>query len=323
MTHGKLRPARVVGAYAIQPTDRGERPDFIRQVLSLPGCSGLEIPVCSVAYLEDQHWLWDALPPGGRHVVTTIGGEFDRYARDATFGLGSVEPAGRRAALDFLHQCRDEVERRFASREHTIAAVEVHSVPSVEARDARAAAECFTESLVEAATWDWCGAALVVEHCDARTIEHPWQKGLLPLALEIEAVRAAQRAVPAARIGVSINWGRSAIETRGPDGPHEHARLAREAGLLSGVMFSGASDLPSSYGAAWADVHVPLRPGAGTSEPGEPLSVMTADHVRSTLDAAGTGLIFDGVKVSIRPLDGPNCDRLALVDSVLAAMGRG
>jgi len=117
------------------------------------------------------------------------------------------------------------------------------------------------------------------------------------------------------------NWGRSAIETRDPDGPHQHARAAREADVLSGVMFSGASDRPSTYGGEWADVHVPLRPGIEAEEPGEPTSVMTADHVRSTLAAAGTDLIFDGVKVSMRPLDRPNRERIALVSAVLAAMG--
>lgn len=322
MTPDPLRRTRVVGAYAIQPAVPAERPGFIRQVLSLPGCDGLEIPFGSVAYAEDEHWLWDTMPPGGRHIVTLIGGEFDRYARDATFGLASAEPAGRRAALDLLRECRDEVRRRSARREQAIVAVEIHSVPTMAPRDARAGAERFTESLVEAAAWDWCGAALVVEHCDARTPGLPWRKGLLPLALEIQAVRAARRAVPAARLGLSLNWGRSAIETRDPDGPRRAARAARATDVLCGVMFSGVSDRPSSYGGEWADVHVPLRPGIGADEPGEPTSIMTADHVRSTLDAAGVGLVFDGVKVSMRPRDRPNRERLALIGSVLAAMER-
>jgi hypothetical protein len=48
---------------------------------------------------------------------------------------------------------------------------------------------------------------------------------------------------------------------------------------------------------------------------------MTADHVRSTLTAAGSGLIFEGVKVSIQPSDRTISERIALVESALAALG--
>lgn len=323
MTTHHASPARVIGAYAIQPAAPDERPDFIRRVLALPGCDGLEVSVGTPAYAHDQEWLWDVMATGGRHVLTLIGGEMDRYQLDPTFGLASSETSGRRAALDLLRQVRDEVERRTQSREQTIVAVEVHSFPTVDTRGARASADRLTESLVEASRWDWCGAALVVEHCDARTVEHPWQKGLLPIALEIEAVSAVRRVAPAARVGVSINWGRSVIETRDLDGPEQHALLAQEAGVLSGLMISGASDRTSAYGDAWADAHLPLSPCPGADQFGEPTSLLTAVRVRSTLAVAGPDeLIFDGVKVSTRPLDRSSRDRIALLGWILSAMGK-
>jgi len=120
---------------------------------------------------------------------------------------------------------------------------------------------------------------------------------------------------------MSINWGRSAIETRDPGGPQLHVCLTREAGVLNGVMFSGASDRASAYGQEWADAHLPLHPGPNTDQPGEATSLMTADHVRSILNAAGSGLIFEGVKVSIRPPDRTVSERIALIGLALAALG--
>ena len=53
-----------------------------------------------------------------------------------------------------------------------------------------------TASLAELASWDWCGAVICVEHCDARVRDDalggfapPVVKGFLSLDEEIEAVR--------------------------------------------------------------------------------------------------------------------------------------
>ena len=96
-------------------------------------------------------------------------------------------------------------------------AVEIHSAPNRgAAKDVgnSSSAASFAASLKELLSWDWQGAKLVVEHCDAYTQDHTPQKGFLGLDEEIEAVNIANSGGDRTRIGVCINWARSVIETR-------------------------------------------------------------------------------------------------------------
>ncbi len=54
---------------------------------------------------------------------------------------------------------------------------------------------------------------------------------------------------PSTQIGMSVNWGRSAIEGRDPSLPVRHVRQLRARGLLDGVVFSGAAATHGAYGA--------------------------------------------------------------------------
>src|SRR5438034_923832 len=75
-------------------------------------------------------------------------------------------------------------------------------------------ADAFRRSLDELRAWDWRGAALSVEHCDAFVPGQAPAKGFLALGAEIDAIRASHGATP---VGVAVNWGRSAIEARDPE----------------------------------------------------------------------------------------------------------
>ena len=62
-------------------------------------------------------------------------------------------------------------------------------------------------------------------------------------------------------------------------------------------MFSGCSSEPTSYGAAWADVHLP--PAPDNSSLGEPLSLMTRAEMAHSLDEAGNGeQTYVGLKIA-------------------------
>ncbi|QNA93775.1 DUF4862 family protein [Microbacterium sp. Se63.02b] len=94
--------------------------------------------------------------------------------------------------------------------------------------------------------------------------------------------------------GQSVNWGRSAIEGRSARTPVEHVRHLVRAGTLSGLMFSGAPSTAGPLGAAWDDLHNPLRSD-------DPASLLDGGGVGMTLaeiDAASWDrMLFLGAKV--------------------------
>jgi hypothetical protein len=303
-------PACVVGAYALAPPDLDELRRLLTQIARLPGVTGFELPLGWITEVGAEPVVRD-LPGGGRHVLTLIGAQAREAQRDPRFGLASTDPAGRRRAVELVRTAQREVTA-LADRGIGVVAVEVHSWPSVDPRLARDGADALTESLIEIAGWSWAGAALVVEHCDARTDEHPGQKRLLPLSAEIAAVRAARAATPQTPVGMSVNWGRSAIEARDPDRPVEHIRELSAADLLAGLIFSGAASLPGVYGAAWSDVHLPLHEDQRES-------VLDRSAVAASM-SAGTPTLFTGVKVAAHPSDVSSARRLELVRTLLDAM---
>lgn len=308
------KPFRVVGAYAAQPNAAAERRAFLGGVLDLPGVDGLEISWGAPGWDEDFPILADLLERRGgqgRHVLTLIGAAASAAAKDPKVGLASTDAAGRARAVELVAAAHRAVAD-FVERGQRILAVEVHAFPSLPAAAAGEGGCALEASLREIASWDWGGATLIVEHCDARPTDGSWQKGLLPLDVEIEAVMAAAGAAPTP-LGMAVNWGRSAIEERDATAPERHARRLRSAGLLRGVMLSGATGREGAYGPAWSDVHPPLHEQVGES-------VMDRGHVAATLDAAGAGLLYEGVKVAVRPQQASTADRIALIRGTLDAL---
>jgi hypothetical protein len=148
----------------------------------------------------------------------------------------------------------------------------------------------------------------VIEHCDARSERFPGEKRFLPAADEI-------RLALEHRLGVTVNWGRSALEGQDPRLPLQHIREAVAAGVLEGVMFSGAGTTASQYGGPWADAHLPLSTD-------EPTSLMDPEAVATCLRAAGAGIRYRGAKVQA-PHDADVAGRLDVIGNVIAAVLQG
>ncbi|MBP2302686.1 DUF4862 family protein [Azospirillum picis] len=307
------KAVRIVGAYAAQPDALEERGAFLEEVLSLPGVDGLEIPWGAPGWERDAPILADvlgAVKGRGGHVLTLIGAAASAAAKEPAVGLASPDPEGRDQAVQLVAAARGAA-LDFMARGQRIAAVELQAFPTLPQADAGQGGRALERSLCEILSWDWGGATVVLEHCDARRTGR-WQKGLLPLDIEIEAVAAAAATSPTPT-GMVVNWGRSAIEERDAAAPRRHVQSLRFAGLLRGLIFSGATDRDGAYGMAWSDVHPPLKELA-------PDSVMDQDHVAATLEAAGSTLLYDGVKVAARPPQTTMKDRLALIRGTLAAL---
>lgn len=321
------RAGWIVGAYAAAPSrvgwDAGDEAAFYDGIAELPGVVGFEVPFADTLHRVDEDWLLAHLRSDAAIVVTTAPGTSDRVRASPLFGLASTDADGLDAALTHTEAARMAIHRmNDALGRQAVLAIELHSAPP-HIGYASSSAQ-LQASLEQIATWDWGGARVVIEHCDAAVPGQKPAKGYLALDDEILAIRAANAAA-AADIGIGINWGRSVIETRDPDAGRAHVERARTAGLLAGVIFSGASDAVTRFGGAWADVHAPVAASAATGDQRadllETTSFLTSERITATLLAAGDPgpREYRGVKVAAPPAASV-ADRIAAVAASVAAV---
>ena len=318
----------VIGGYATSPPDAS--PDaltsYYAALLSIgfekqsggKHAVGLEIPLHANGLLaqspEQEAALLRAISmfPGCRSVLTLVPGTMAQLSTMPAFGLASSDERGRNAALAFARLACAGVER-ITDAGGSIVGVEVHSAPR-RAYGLNASGAALTASLVEMASWDWKGAEIVVEHCDDANGPDP-VKGFLPFAEELEAVRDARAAVAGVRVGVTINWARSVLETRDSATPLEQIMSAGT--LLRGFIFSGCTGSVTPYGSPWQDIHCPWADVETTS-------MLTRKHIASIANkiaASGAMLLFAGVKVALQPAcDFDSASRVAVNKEMLAAV---
>jgi hypothetical protein len=307
----------IVGAYAASPTTGGWDPDleadYYAALAADPRVGALEVPWTGRLHPHDDEWLLAHLPASMRAVLTDIPRVALAVRDDPLYGLASDDADGRGRALRDAAALRDDVHRfHDGTGRRAVAAIELHSAP----RASHGSAASLALSLADIARWDWEGAELVVEHCDALVPEHEPGKGFLALPDEVAAIRAS-----ATGAGIGLNWGRSAIELRDPDRVVEHVALARESGLLRACIVSGASDREGHY-PAWADVHTVFRRSAEHPH-GDADSLLTDDRVRAMVEAAGPDVAL-GVKLTWpAAVPGTVADRVGMIRDALDALDRG
>ena len=311
----------IVGAYASSPTagrwDPAVESEYLDGLAGVPGIRGLELPWLGSLHPHDEPWLLANLPPRWQVVLTSVGYTVAAVARDPTHGLASDDAEGRRAAVANVADMLAGVRRLNDSAGNAVVtAVELQAGPGPHPGSSASAAALAT-SLAEIGAWDWEGAAVLLEHCDARVPGQVHAKGFLPLGDEIAAIRSS-----GAPVGVALNWGRSAIELRSSARVHEHLREARDAGLLRALMFSGVAGRPSAYGDAWADAHLPFAPEPGATDHAayaEPASVLTVGLARSAVAEAGE-LLYSGIKFAWRPVEASVDERVAMIRRSVALL---
>ncbi|TDT79362.1 uncharacterized protein DUF4862 [Arthrobacter sp. AG258] len=273
----------IVGAYPAQPVELQEQ--FYRGLAAISPIRGLELP-----YGPHGGTGWPAgAPEAWSAVVTAIPGTMQRLAANAAFGLASADTAGRREALDFAAGVR-EYARGLQDAGHEVEAVELHSAPA-----GGASARWFEESLKEVLEWDWGSARVLIEHCDAPRPGARPEKGFLSFAEEVD-IAVSLRNQGLERVGVTVNWARSVIESGSPETAVEHLSLGREAGVLEGLVFSGCSPEETGFGYAWIDAHLPAVEIQGAP----PSSMLNRHEIDRCLAAAGPLPIL-GFKVGLGP----------------------
>ncbi|WP_457101626.1 DUF4862 family protein [Microbacterium sp. P5_E9] len=278
--------ALMLGTYALAwGRSEAEHAEVVRAASEHGWIDGLEVPWTG-SLAADLPEVLTATRPDWRIAITSLPGTMAQVAGQPAFGLASSDPDGRRAAMTDAANLRSAVAAlNDALGRAAVAAIEVHSAPRTQ--DVPSGCSALARSLEAIADWDWDGAQLLLEHVDAKVAGLAPAKGFLTLQDELEVI--TENSLP---IGILINWGRSAIELRDAAQVIDHVALARESGVLKGLIFSGASAVATDHGEAWADQHLPASRH-------EPNSLLTAELMDDALRVAGP-LDFTGVKMAWR-----------------------
>jgi sugar phosphate isomerase/epimerase len=307
-THADL----LLGAYAMAPEDPGAEEVFYTGVADL-GVRGLELPLpLEGAPSLEPAWIDRNVRPAWDLLVTCIPTVIGRLGSGQAYGLASDDQTGRALAVADVARARD-LALRLADQHgrQRVVAIQVHSAPG----PVGGSRDAFARSLDQILAWDLAGADVLVEHCDALVAgQHP-AKGFWSLQDEIAAVRTVGGP---GRLGISINWGRSAIEGRSIRTPVEHVQAAVEAGLLRAVVLSGATDAETAWGPAWGDAHIPPR---GDDPALASASLLGRPEIAAMLRAAGSPAHV-AVKVSVRPKNASVPARLAVARAALGEVAQ-
>lgn len=292
----------IVGAYAALPEKRSDQEEFYRLLGQTGWTDGCEIPYIFSLH-SDIPWLAQQLVQNGLYqsVVTCIGGMMQTCAKDPDFGLASPDDAARERTLTYYRTVLDSIDQlNSAAGRQVVFALEVHSAPV-----GRAQAAAFTHSLAEVkAMCAAAGLTTVIEHCDAANTTYPGEKRFLTLAEEIGAAQAAG-------VNITVNWGRSVVETHDATTPQTHLESLVDQDLLGGIMFSGAGAGETRYGPDWGDAHLPLSTD-------EPKSWMTPARVASCWQIAQGHELYKGVKIQTPRTD--NAESIQMISRIYEAM---
>ncbi|MBR9912748.1 MAG: DUF4862 family protein [Gammaproteobacteria bacterium] len=312
----------ILGAYSTAPVTAEWNPElqaqYFAQLKTLPNLQGLEHPFAGSLHPYDEQWFLHNIDPQWDFVFTCIPGVMDHIGRDPEFGLAADDERGRQAALEFCEQARQAVLQlnRHVGRQ-AVKFVQLHSSPN-RAKASSSSARALQASLETLHSRDWDGAGLLIEHCDTYIEGQAPAKGFLTIEEEIAALTAAN-ASTGGSMGICVNWGRSALETRNTQGPLDHIAKARSADLLRGLMFSGASPADSPYG-VWKDSHMPPAQAFGIKHFASD-SLLTADEMRKCLHASDyKNLDYLGVKIAVRPAESGVAERVAFSRDALAIL---
>jgi hypothetical protein len=280
----------IVGAYPASIAHRNWDPvlesDFFELLSNDKRIESLELPWLGKIHPHDVGWLHNNFPKNLKAVITSIPFVMGQLSKDSNYGLASPSEDSRQKAVSdvkVIFEAIKEFENRTGRK--TISAIEIHTAPREVGN-----VDSLAKSLAEISNWNWEGTEILIEHCDAFVAGQTPEKGFLSLEHEIAAIKSS-----GADVGVLINWGRSAIEFRDADRVIEHVALAKDSGLLKGLIFSGASDKQGLFGYPWIDAHHPFI-ASENNDFGDPDSLLTEGHAKAAIQMSGQ-LPYLGIKM--------------------------
>lgn len=313
-----------VGAYATAPStvgwDKNEETLYYQQLRNLGNIQGLEHPFVGKLHPFDDEWFLENIDDTWQFIFTSIPGVMSNLANNHHFGIASDNEAGRQAALDFYQQARQAIQKLNSHlNRQAVSSIKIHTAPNISAQ-ASSSKQALQKSLETMQSWDWHGAKLVIEHCDAYIASQIPEKGFMRLEDEISTVITVNEALNC-DIGISINWGRSAIEARSAAGPIEHIKKVYQSKLLKGIIFSGASGAQTPYG-QWKDSHMPPEQAFNIPHYAQG-SLLTIEQIEKSLQQCDCEqLDFIGGKISLSPNEANVSERVSYIQSLLTLLDK-
>lgn len=316
------KPSFIVGSYVASLSLRQWQPDneaaFYTELKKRPLIRGLEHGFYGQLHRYDDDWFLKNIDPRWDFIFTCIPGTMERLESNPNFGLASSDESGRKEALEFIRAANLAVKtlNQYLGRPAVIAVL-VHSAPAK-----NSSKEYFSQSLATICDWDWQGAEIHVEHCDALRSDGKHAKGFLTLENEIAAIEMVKKVGNKTPLDLMLNWGRSVIEGRNPETVLQHIRQVKEKNLLKGFIFSGTTDQMNSPYGYFGDKHTP----APTPHEGKILaaeSLMTETEIKKSLELLPDELSYLGLKVMPRPVDEDFSRSLVFIDYLLRLFKRG
>ena len=277
----------IAGIYATSPNNQSwneasEKKYFDEIKNAVPNLRGLELPFFGEGlHPFDDGFLLREFDKNWLAAMTCIPAAMMGLEKNAEFGLASNNEEQRKNAVQ-MHAKAAQAVRKINDHfgRKVIPWVQFASGPSFSWGESISSKESLLKSMEELSKLDWQGAELCIEHCDSAVREGVAPvKGFLSLDDELWVLNALDNEMT----GMTINWGRSAIETRSANGPLEHLQKVIAKGKLKGLIFSGAAaDEGSAYG-LWQDRHAPFNEMPGSEYP-EPSSLMGSEQLRACLE---------------------------------------
>jgi hypothetical protein len=314
----------IIGAYATAPStvnwDQDLESQFYQQLKTSKTIKGIEHPFVGKLHPHNDDWFLENIDEDWTFIFTSIPGVMGNIAKNPHFGIASTNEEGRQAALAFYQQARQAI---FKLNSHldkqAVSFIKIHTAPKI-TTSTRSSIEALQASLETMQSWDWYGTKLVIEHCDAHIAGQEAEKGFMLLEDEITAIKHINNSLNS-DIGISINWGRSAIETRSSTGPLLHIKQAYRSSLLKGIIFSGASGVAGPYG-QWKDTHMPPAQAFNIPSYAEGSS-LTIEQIENSLQQCHyEQLDFIGGKISISPNQASVKERISYINSLMTLLNK-
>lgn len=314
----------IIGAYATAPStlgwNEGLEKKYYQQLRAIKNIQGIEHPFVGKLHAFDDDWFLANIDSNWQFIFTSIPGVMAHLAKNPNFGIASTNEPGRQAALMFYQQARQAILKlnQHLDRQ-AVSHIKIHTAPKITTQT-QSSIQALQKSLETMQSWDWNGAKLIIEHCDAYIVGQEAEKGFMLLEDEIAAIRQINNKLHS-NIGISINWGRSAIETRSSTGPLQHIKQAYRSGLLKGIIFSGASGNEGPYG-QWKDTHMPPEQAFNIPSYASG-SLMTIAKIEKSLQQCDCHqLDFIGGKISLSPNQASIKKRISYIKSLITLLDR-
>ena len=320
----------IVGAYATSPAlsnDKSLELDFYHQLIeTIPEICGLEIPFFGdEIHRFGSDFLIDILKPEWSNVLSCIPGTMANLSIDPKYGIASDNNDSRVAAVSMYKKANKIVRKMndFYGRQ-SIIAVQIVTAPSVPIKGVSSSKSSLWKSMEEILSLDWQDAKVVIEHCDSAILGLPFEKGFLTFEDEVEVL---SQLLESQDVGMTINWGRSAIEGHSVNKTIEHINLALEKKLLAGLIFSGVSVKDQLYG-SWKDTHMPFAQSYNVDYY-EKNSLLTHENISDALNLLDfNSLNYLGIKLLSMPMErskierriGLNKDAISILEKALTEL---